>query len=68
MRTFSANELRALPTLSVRQADDLKVDTGATRVWLCRCGVADGMPYDNQVTVERLHNGRWLAWEKYEAK
>jgi CDGSH-type Zn-finger protein len=63
---YSAEELEAMPTLAQGQADDLKVDTGTKRVWLCRCGRADGMPYDNQVTVEKLtDDGRWVSVYKY---
>jgi CDGSH-type Zn-finger protein len=70
MRRYAAKELAELPTLSTSQADSLKVEgqdeRGYYRVWLCRCGVADGMPYDNQVTVERLTaEGRWRTVEKY---
>ena len=62
-------ELEDLPRLAQGQADDLKVDAGdGWRVWLCRCGVEDGMPFDNQVTVERCVDGRWLevaVWEAF---
>ena len=63
---YTAKDLEDLPTLSQSQADDLKIDDGTTRVWLCRCGIADGMPYDNQITVENLINGRWVTVETYE--
>lgn len=56
----TAYELSKLPTLAVGQADNLKIDTGTIRVWLCRCGVADGMPYNNGVTIETLDDGRWI--------
>lgn len=67
---YTLESLRALPTLSVGQADSLKIETEDTRVWLCRCGVADGMPYDNQVTIERFDSvkGRWYDAAKHEAK
>lgn len=57
--TIYAEDLRDRPTLAVGQADNLKIDTGETRYWLCRCGIADGMPVDDVVTVERLIDGRW---------
>lgn len=66
MRLYSAEELNALPTLSVSQADSLKVDTGKIRVWISRCGIADGEPYDNKVTIERLVNGRWEIFDTYQ--
>jgi hypothetical protein len=62
---YMADELHDLPTLSVSQTDDLKVDDGGTRIWLCRCGVADGMPYENQVTIERLVDGLWTTASTY---
>jgi len=65
---FTLAALEAAPTKSVGQADSLKIETGRTRVWLCRCGIADGMPYDNQITVERLVNGRWITSDTFEGK
>lgn len=60
-----AAELRQMPTLAVSQADDLKIDTGETRVWLARTGVEDGEPFDNKVTIERLVKGRWEVEATY---
>jgi hypothetical protein len=66
MDRYTAKELRELPTLSEGHFDNLKIDTGKIRVWLCRCGVADGLPYDNMITVEKLRAGRWVKWDEYE--
>lgn len=57
--------LEALPTLAVGQADNLKLENRTTRVWLCRCGVEDGMLADNVVSVEKLVDGRWRVVEEY---
>ena len=65
---YTLNELESLPTLSVGQADNLKVDTGTVRVWLSRCTVEDGEPYNNKVTIERLIDGYWFAWHTYQAQ
>lgn len=65
MTRYTADEIRDLPTLCVGQCCNLKVDTGAVRVWLCRCGVDDGMPYDDQITVEVL-NPKNFCWEEVE--
>jgi hypothetical protein len=63
---YTTEELEALPVLSVGQADDLHIDTGAVRVWLSRCGVEDGEPFDNKVTVETLsRDGRWVEYRVY---
>jgi len=66
MRKYTANELEELPTLSSGHFDNLKIDDGQYRVWLSRVGIADGMPYDNQIMVEKLVNGRWEIVEQYE--
>ena len=56
-RIYTLAELEALPTLSVAQCDDLKIETEDTRVWLSRLGVEDGEPYNNKVTIEKLVGG-----------
>lgn len=52
MITYTLAQLKAMPTLFVSHTDDLKVDTQSERVWLSRMTRADGMPYNNQVTIE----------------
>lgn len=64
-RQYTLAELEAMPTISQGHTDDLKNDTGEFRIWLSRMTVADGMPYDNQVTVEKLINGVWTTIEEY---
>ena len=64
---YTLAELEALPTLSEGQADDLKVDSGTIRIWLSRCGVEDGEPCDNKVTIEEYRDGRWVEVGWYEA-
>ena len=64
---YSLSELEALPTLTVGQADDLKIDSGTTRIWLSRCTVEDGEPCDNKVTIEEYVDGRWIEVGWYEA-
>lgn len=51
------------------QADDLKVETTVdgerARVWLCRCGVVDGMLWERSVSLELCRGGQWetvLYW------
>jgi hypothetical protein len=65
----SLDELEAMPTLTEGQADDLKIDNDdGERIWLSRCTAADGEPWDNKVTVERLIDGRWTEVEWWEAR
>ena len=70
MERYTAATLEEMPVLCEAQADDLHVegedDEGRFRVWLCRCDVADGMPYDNQITIERYRDGSWVEVETYE--
>lgn len=66
---WSLNELRKLPTLATGQADDLKLedlDLGY-RVWLSRCSIADGEPYNNKVSVERYVGNRWKTVREFQA-
>ena len=65
MRMFTIEELEALPTLAVGQADDLKHDSGVVRVWVERN--PDGP--DTEVTVEVLdaEAGRWEVYAEYSA-
>jgi hypothetical protein len=65
---YSVEYLESLPTLHQGQADDCKLDDGETRIWLSRCTVEDGEPYNNKVTVERLVDGRWVETETYPAQ
>ena len=67
-RKFSLKELEGKPTLCTGQADDLKFDDGKTRVWLSRCTTADGEPYDNHVSVEKLIDGKWVLVDEYPAE
>lgn len=64
---LTLDELDEMPTLEQGQADDLKIATVDERVWLCRCGVEDGMPFDNAVTVEYLLKGSWVEVAMWEA-
>jgi hypothetical protein len=65
--TFSLQELQSKPTLAVSQADNLKIERPYYRVWLSRCTVEDGEPYNNKVTVERRVGNHWLVVSQYPA-
>lgn len=57
--------LEDLPVLSVSQACNLHIERdtidGTFRVWLSRCGLADGEPFENTVYLEESdrEEGRW---------
>lgn len=65
MRYYALSELKVLPTLETGWVDDLKIRTPNTRLWLSRLTTADGMPYDNQVTIEELRDGKWITVASY---
>lgn len=65
-RRYTAAELERRKTLSTGQCDSLKIDTGTTRVWLSRCTRADGEPYNDKVSVEKLRGGRWVVVDEYQ--
>jgi len=62
---YTAQNLRTLPTLAVGQSCDLKIETATERVWLSRCGIADGEPYPDRVSVEMRDRGQWVIAETY---
>lgn len=66
---YTLAELEALPTLSQGQMDDLKIKTKYIQVWLSRMTKEDGMPYDNQVTIERLNSSyNWVTVSQFQAR
>lgn len=68
---YSLKKLESMPTLHQGHTDDLKLETITNlpyRVWLSRMTTLDGMPYNNQVTIEMCVEGKWITVEQYEAK
>lgn len=65
-RNITAAELDKLPTLCQGQAADLKFDDGTYRYWLHRTGIADGEPWENTISVEKLEKGRWIDIDSYD--
>lgn len=67
---YSLADLEKTPTISQGHTDNLKADSTwrgmRTKVWLSRMTQADGMPYDNQVTVE-CYSSAWYTIDEYEA-
>lgn len=72
-RRYSLAELEAYKTLIQGHMDDCKVEDKLNghkyRVWLSRMTKEDGMPYDNQVSVEMLDdNFNWVEIDTYRAR
>jgi len=61
-------DLEKRKTLAVGQTDDLKIDTGTTRVWVARTTIEDGEPFNNRISVEKFNRktGRWEIVDEYE--
>ena len=59
--------LELQPTLHQGHFDNLKVDENGLRVWLSRMTVADGMPYNNEVTIEQYVNNNWQEVIRFQA-
>jgi len=55
--TYTAEELEAMETLCTGQADDLKIETDAERVWLCRVTGA--------ISHEEYDGSRWTVTRVY---
>lgn len=69
MKHLSLAEIETMPTIRQGHADDLKLELGNTRIWVSRMTREDGMPYDNQITIEEYEqrSGAWKAVERYQA-
>lgn len=70
LANFTTDTLEKLPTKAVGQSCDLKYEgnfCGAPyRFWLARCGVEDGEPWPNTVSVEiRTMKGDWKQILRY---
>lgn len=63
---YPAKYLKTLPTLSTGHTEDLKLDLFDVRIWLSRCTEADGEPYNDTVTIERLIKGKWICVATYQ--
>ena len=66
---YTLEDLEDLPTISEGHTDDLKIEKYIygikVRIWLSRMTIEDGMPYNNQVTVEYLDTQNW-CWREYD--
>ena len=75
MKRYTLEELKKLPILAQAHCDNLLIqgedNKGKFRLWLSRMTIEDGMPYNNQVTIERCNESteyNWKTIEEYEAK
>ena len=71
---YTLEEIENMTTLEQSQFDDLKYQNDNYRIWLSRMTVADGQPYNNQITVEKLvrtgitTGGKWKIIKQYEGR
>lgn len=66
--TYWLYEFEKLPTIMESHSMNLKIETKSVRVWLSRCTIADGEPYNNRVQIDRLVDGVWKKDYSYQAK
>jgi hypothetical protein len=66
-KKFSLAELDEMPTLHEGHCENVKYVDNDIKITLSRMTKADGMPYDNQVTVEKKVNGEWVKETQYQA-
>lgn len=60
------NSLKDSVSLCDNGSDDLLIDTGELRYWMSRMTEADGQPYNDAVTIERLMDGAWVTVLMYD--
>lgn len=63
--SYNARDLDELPTLTMGQADSLKINDDDIRVWLSRCGTESGEPYNDKISIEARINGIWHTVIEY---
>ena len=62
------SHLRNMPTLHQGHFNNVKHEDKNYKICLSRMTIADGMSYNNQVTVEKLIKGNWETIKEFEAK
>ena len=60
--------LDALPTIETAHASDLKISHSNVRVWVSRCGLPDGEPYERTVYIETIFLSRWVLRGHYDGQ
>lgn len=66
MKKYTAKQLNKLPTLCISQSYDLKIEKPNTRVWLSRCKIEDGEPFNNKISIEKFVDNKWQITEEYQ--
>ena len=63
---YSASDFDEMPVLCCGQTCNLFIDDGDVRVWLSRCTVDDGEPFNDKITIEVRTDGCWEEVEAYQ--
>ena len=64
----TTKQLEVMPTLLVSHTCDMKFDDGEVRLFLSRCDMRDGEPFDNTAYIEaKDESGRWIDQGYYDA-
>lgn len=68
MERLTLAEVEGMEVIEQWHTDNLIYRDETTRITVSRLDVSDGMPYNNQVTVEQLdENYNWITVDEYEA-
>lgn len=75
MKKLTLKQVQELPVIRQSHFDNLikEYEHNGTkyRVWVSRCTKEDGMPYNNQITVEKFDETNGYTWtieKQYEPK
>lgn len=71
-QTLTLAALERMPVIHQGTADNVVFNNGALKIALSRMTVADGAPYDHQVTVQKIKTTRkgneWITVREYQAQ
>lgn len=67
-KSLSIDDINAADVISSAQFDDLLYDKDGLRIWVSRMSIEDGMPYNDQVTIEEYSETKrkWIITNRYE--
>lgn len=57
---MTLKQLQKRATIYQGQTDDCKYANGKMRIWVSRMTKEDGMKTDNEISIERLVDGKWI--------
>ena len=65
---LTLKEVKKMPVIRQDHSRNIVAEDTLRRVSISRMTIADGAPYNNQVTIEIMLNNEWRVVVQYEAK